>query len=104
MYKTIVLGLLERFPELHGELCRNQTLLPAVNLYSTRLKESHEAWKERLSTARPGSDESQIASEALELALKELEDNLTSGVQPTGGQPPSLDGAMAFIRARMARK
>jgi hypothetical protein len=104
MYKTIVLGLLERFPELHDRLRRSRSLLSALDLYSVRLKASHQAWKEKLSTAKPGSGEAQVASEALEIALKELEDSLTSGVEPTGGKPPSLDGAMAFVRARTVRK
>ena len=40
-----------------------------MDAYATELKASHEAWKEQLSQARPGSDPSQIASEALELAI-----------------------------------
>ena len=53
-------------------------LLPAVERYARELKANHETWKERLSEVRPESDESQIASEALEFALKELEECLPS--------------------------
>ena len=100
MYKTIVLRLLEDRPEMHDRLHRNRTLLRAVNHSAGQLKASHEVWKERLARTNPGESECQIASEALELAIEELEDNLTSGVQADGGQPLTLDGAMAFIRSR----
>ena len=57
-------------------------LLPTLEQLASELKTSHEAWKEQLSQARPGSSESQIASEALEIALKELEDCLPSASPP----------------------
>lgn len=99
MYKTIVLELLQQRPEIHDQLIRNRTLLPTLNLYASQLKANHETWKDRLSQARPGTGESQLASEALEIALQELEDCLTSGLPPNESGPLSLDGAMAFIRA-----
>jgi hypothetical protein len=74
-----------------------------VNLYASELKTSHEAWKEQLSGARPGSESSQIASEALELALKDLEERLPSESPPNDHEPLSLDAAMAFIRRHTPR-
>ena len=62
------------------------------------MKASHETWTDRLSQAKLRSCENQLASEALELALRELEDCLASGLPPNESGPPSLDGAMAFIR------
>jgi hypothetical protein len=100
MYKTIVLALLQQRPETHDFPRRNRTLLSALDRWASRLKTGHEAWKERLSRARPSADEKQIASEALEIALSELEDSLTSAFPPSGGQPLSLGAAMAFLRAR----
>ena len=73
-YKTMVLALLQERPETHNQLRSNRTLLSTVERHARELKANHETWKERLSKVRPGSDESQIASEALEFALKELED------------------------------
>jgi hypothetical protein len=96
-YKTIVLELLKQRPEMHEQLCRKRLLLAAVEAYSRELKTSHEAWKGKLAEARPGSDPYQIASEALELALRELEDSLPSA-SPADGETLSLDEAMAFIR------
>ena len=67
----------------------------ALNELLLELKTSHEAWKETLSQAKPGSDQSQIASEAMEIAVKEMEDRLPS---VTADQDSlSLDAALAFI-------
>jgi len=101
-YKTIILELLQQRPEMHEQLRKERKLLPALELYAKKLKTSHEAWKEQLSQAKPGSDPSQIASEALEMALKDLEDRLPSG-SPDDSTPLSLDEAMAFIRRHTSR-
>ena len=96
-YKTIVLELIEQRPEMHEQLRKQRKLLETVELYAKELKASHEAWKDQLSQTRPGSDPSQIASEALELALKELEDSLPAMSPPDASEPLSLEDAMAFI-------
>jgi hypothetical protein len=97
-YKTIILELLEQYPEIYQELSTKRKLLQEVELYAKRLKTSHEAWKARLFQRKPESDESQISSEALELALKEIEDSFPSLSPSEEGDAPSLEGAMAFIR------
>lgn len=101
-YKTIILELLRQRPEMHEQLRKSRKLLPAMEFYAKELKTSHEAWKETLSEAKPGNDRSQIASEALEMALKEMGDRLPSA-SPDGTEPLSLDAAMASIRARTSR-
>ena len=83
-YKTITLHLLEQRPVLYGQLRRQRKLLAALDRYSATLKNLHESWMERLALAKPGSNESQIASEALEIALQELED-LLPPESSTGG-------------------
>ena len=102
-YKTIVLELLQQRPEIHDQLRKNRKLLPALEFYAKELKTSHEAWKETLSQANSGSDQSQIASEAMEMALKELEDRLPSASPRNERKPLSLDEAMAFIRNPTSR-
>ncbi len=102
-YKTIVLELLQQRPEMHDQLRKYRKLLPALEFYAKELKTSHEAWKETLSQTKPGSDPSQIASEAMEIALKELEDRFPSASHPVGNEPLSLDAAMAFIRNHTSR-
>ena len=61
---------------LHCQPSDSGDLLPTLDAYAIELKSSHEAWKEQLSDESPGSDPSQLASQALEIALKELEDLL----------------------------
>lgn len=102
-YKTIVLELLQQTPQIYDQLLENRTLLPTLNLYASQLRDSHLEWKDRLFQAKPQSDPSQIASEALEIALSELEDRLTSASPPDDHQPLSLDAAMAFIRGHTPR-
>lgn len=99
MYKTIVLQLLEQRPELHEQLRRNRILLQILEACSMELKKNHETWKEALARKKPESDPIQTASEALELALKELEDRIPSALPEEDGATLSLDAAMAFLSA-----
>jgi hypothetical protein len=102
-YKTIILELLQQRPQMHEQLRKSRKLLPAMELYARELKRSHEALMEMLGQLRPGSDASQISSEALEMAVKELEDRLPSGSPMNEQEALSLDEAMAFIRSRTSR-
>jgi hypothetical protein len=97
-YQTIALELLEHRPEIYDQLRSKRMLLPTLDFYSWELKASHEVWKIRLSQERPGSNDSQIASEALEIALAELESSLPPAFPPDENGPLSLDAAMAFLR------
>lgn len=97
-YKTIVLEFLQQHTEMYDRLLKTRTLLPTLERYASQLRDSHLAWKDRLSRARPESGESQIASQALEIALKEMEDSLPSASPPDDNETISLDEAMAFIR------
>ena len=97
-YKTIVLELLQQRPEIHEQLRKDRKLLTTMESHARELKSSHESWKETLNQERPGSDPSQIASEAMEMALKELEDRLSAGSLLSDNETLSLDAAMASIR------
>jgi hypothetical protein len=97
-YKTITLELIRENPELYERLRSSKRLLTAMGAYATELKASHEAWKEVLDQAHPGSDPRQIASEAMELAVQELRDLLPSGSPASETEPLSLDAAMNHIR------
>ena len=101
-YKTIVHELLLARTELHEQLRLTRRLRPTLETCARELKANREAWKERLSQEKPGSDPSQIASEAMELALQELEDRLPSG-QVDESEALSLDQAMAYIKAHTSR-
>ena len=68
LYKTICLQMIQDRPEMYDRLLKHRTLLPTLERFARQLRSSHQAWKERLLRAKPGGSESQIASEALELA------------------------------------
>ncbi len=77
-YKTIVLNLLEDRPRLMRRLKRDRQLLATLETYALELKTSHETWRQELFKTKPGSAPEQLASEALELALADLQDRLPS--------------------------
>jgi hypothetical protein len=103
LYKTIIFELLQQRPKMHEQLRKERKLLTTLEFYAKELKESHEAWKELLDQAKPGSDQSQVASEALEIALKGLEDRLPSESQTGEEEAISLDEAMAYLRNHTSR-
>lgn len=102
-YKTIILELLEQRPKMREELRQSRTLLPTLEFYASELRDSHEDWKDRLLQAKPESDPSQIAGEAMELALKDLEDRLPSESNQGESETLSLDQAMAHLSRHTSR-
>jgi hypothetical protein len=102
-YKTIVFELLKERTDLHEQLRQQRKLLSMVDLYARELRESHQAWKDLLTQMRPDSNQSQLATEAFEMALKELEDRLPSASHRSGSEAVFLDAAMMFIRHHTSR-
>ena len=103
-YKTIVLELLRERTELHEQLRLTRQLLPTLETCSQELRASHQTWMQTLATTNPSSDPIQIESEAMEFAIKELEDRLPSVSPADEPEPLSLDEAMAFVANRTPRK
>ena len=100
-YMTICFRMIQDRPEMYDQLLNNGNLLPTLKRHALDLKDRHELWMEQLSQARPDSSPSQIASEAGEIALKELEDSLPPVCPQEEDEVLSLDGAMAFITRHM---
>lgn len=99
MYMTIVLELLEQRPGISDPL-RKQGKLPAtVERLAWQLRTSHQDWKETLQRSKPNSDPSQIASEAMELAVRQMEDHLLLAFPPDDQKERSPDEAIVSIRA-----
>jgi len=94
-YKTICLGLLEQRPEMYDQLRQSRTLLPTLNRLASELKGRHQVWMQELRETRPGSD-SQISGEAMELAVQEMEDRLSTDSEAEA--QAFLDAAIAFLR------
>jgi hypothetical protein len=99
-YKTMTLELLKEHPPVHKTLRKNRLLLSTLNHLASHLRESHMAWRDNLQRAKPESDPSQIASEALERALQQLKIFLAFLSSPGPNVPPTLDAAMAFLHGR----
>jgi hypothetical protein len=99
-YKSIILELLEQHPPIMEQLQSHRLVPAALDHYAGILKIRHEAWKTLISQSKPESHESQIASEALEIALEEIQGRLPSGSTPDDSETLSLESAMAFIRRR----
>jgi hypothetical protein len=102
-YKTIVLEFLQQQKELHEQLRLTRRLLPMMEALAKDLKARHETWKQELQILRPGSDPIQISSEAMEMALQELESRLSYGSLQEDPDPLSLDQAMAYIQEHSSR-
>jgi hypothetical protein len=98
MYKTIALEMIQERPALYEELRSSKRLLPTMDAHAVELKALHDKWKERLDQAKPGRDPSQVASEAMELAVEEFQRRLPSGSAGDEAEPPSLDAMMTCIQ------
>ena len=97
-YKTIALELIQDRPKMYDQLLSTRKLLSALELHANELQAIHQAWMERLRQMKPHSDASQIASEALELALEQMERLLARASLMDETESLSLDAAMAFIK------
>jgi hypothetical protein len=97
-YKTIVMELIDDQPELAVRLRGKKRMPATLETYAMALKTRHEAWKQELSHRKPSSHPSQIASEALELAIEELRDRLASASATDETETLFLDAAMAYLR------
>ena len=102
-YKSIVLELLRQRPQMHEQLRKQRKLRTIMESYAKELKKSHQAWMDLLTQARPGSNANQIASEALEIALKDLEDRLPNESPLSDHGTLFLDAAMLFLRHPTSR-
>lgn len=103
LYKTIVYEMLQDRPALYEQLRIRKTLLQSMEQLALAFKACHQGWMTQLAETRPGSDPSQISSEALELALQELQDCLPPPSPPSGDEiePLLLDAAMTFLQRHM---
>jgi hypothetical protein len=71
-YKTIVLNLLTEQTQLHEQLKKARQLLPTIETLAVELRDRHQFWIQELARLRPGSQPSQLSSEAMELAIEGL--------------------------------
>jgi hypothetical protein len=99
-YMTIVLELIQdQFPTLHEQLKASRTLLSTVEDYASALKTRHEHWKNEFRLANPDRNPAQIARDALEMAIEDLQASLPPESSTAEAEETlSLDAAIAHIR------
>lgn len=100
-YKTIVLELLRDRPALHEQLRASGTLLASMEQLAVAFRACHLEHLKELAQSRPGSDPFQLSSEAMEMALQELQDSLPSESSGEDTATFSLDQAMTFLHRHM---
>src|SRR5262249_35850751 len=76
-------------------------LLTAMESYARDLKAAHEAWKQAIARKRPDSDSSHIASEAMELAIDDLQARLHSASPKAGAELIPIDALMSHARRHL---
>jgi hypothetical protein len=98
-YKTIVLELIRYdYPALHEQLRQSRSLLTALEDHAIALRRYHQDWIDRLSLKWPSREPALIASQAMELAILDLRDDLPSASAPSGMEDRlSLAEAMEHI-------
>ena len=97
LYKTMVLEIIQQYPETCDRLCRQRRLLPELERYAIELKERHDVWTTALAQTEPGRPRSQVASEALEIALKDLAHHFASASPPDQGLATTIETATAQL-------
>lgn len=92
-YKTIALELIRDQPDLYEELRVAKMLLTVMDVYAIELKAGHEAWRKAIASRRPDGAPSQVAAEALELAIRDLRDRLPSASPRDEVEPADPEAA-----------
>ena len=77
-YKTMILEMLRQRPRLHRRLKARHAMQETIDLYATELKTNHLALIKSLSQERATIDSSQLSSEALEIAIKDMQERIVS--------------------------
>ena len=97
-YKTIVLELIRLRPNLHDRLASSGRLTSTMEELTVQLRDNHLELTEQLREARPGSAEVQLRTEAMEIAVSDLEQILPDESPENDEAVFSLDEAMAYVR------
>jgi hypothetical protein len=95
-YKTIVLELLESPPALYEQLRASGSLLSTMNKLASLLRDLHLQTLEELQQAQPSESQAALSSEAMELAVHQLQQSLLPA-EPNS-ETFSLDQAMLYLK------
>ncbi|MCZ2341335.1 MAG: hypothetical protein LC104_06005 [Bacteroidales bacterium] len=103
-YKTIIMEMLAFRTQIQDQLPMDENPLETLDRLALELKTLHEMYKEQLAPSRADSHPVLISSEALEMALKDLEDRLLPASPVDEPDVFSLDAAMTFLRRHSQKK
>ncbi len=107
-YKTIGMELLEQRPVLHESLKRERRLLKTIESLARELKATHEQFISDLSGQQPPQNQSGtfsgISSQAMEMAIAELQDRLAILSGDETDEALSLDQIMAQVLQHSPRE
>jgi hypothetical protein len=106
-YKTIVMELLEQHPQIHESLKRERRLLAMIESLARELKATHEQILRDLSEQQPpplGDGSSGISSQAMEMAIAELQELLAILSGDENDDTLNLDQFMALLLQHSARE
>jgi hypothetical protein len=99
-YKGIILEWLVEHPAVYRRLLKKRLLKTTLKVYASKLMERHYVWQRRLAHMNPPRELSQLADDALPVALKELEYSLLAGLPPEQVKPLPMLEAMALVKRR----
>lgn len=88
-YKTIALRLIQDRPAFHESIRQEGRLLMVMETYADWLRDYHSLWITFLTKHQPESDETQIASQALERCIQDLEQVLPPASPPSDDPLPA---------------
>jgi hypothetical protein len=75
-YKTIILELIQQNEPLHDRLRSNRSLLATVDRLAAQLKAAHEIYLNQMTMQEPMASRPAVSQQALEMAIKEAEEQL----------------------------
>jgi hypothetical protein len=89
-YKTIILELLEQNPDLYRRLKRNRQVRQTMDRLAVDLQRRHLELRSYLQQSQPGAGSSELSSQAMEMAIAELREQLVplSDSEDEGTQIP----------------
>ena len=85
LYKTIILQMLEDRPAIYNRLKAERKSLATIEALASELKANQRVILADLKQANPRMDEQQLASQAMEMALADLESALDANTSPSPG-------------------
>lgn len=77
-YKTIILELIRQNEPLHDRLCSQRNLLATVDRLAAQLKADHETYLNQMVTQEPAASRPAVSQQAFEMAIKEVQEQLTA--------------------------